>query len=370
MTRKEALALILRNYPGERDARITQIAVDALRDRQLEAAASKFDGWPFLRREGLVRFDGGYDTGTVTVTNGSASVTGSGTTFPTNCAGWMFAPKSASTERYKIKSRDSATQLTLERPYIGDTESGISYSVYDRRGYLPIDYYQGESLVFEAGSRRLGVTTIGYARAGIAKSVSLGNALFVFLTEVTKTAYQSSNTVTIAQGDATVTIDTSTWPGWCVGAFLRFAGESVWYRIASRTDDNNVELDRPYGGENGGSGVAYELDPPGSYQVEYEVPREDNFTVRVVYFRVPEELVNDNDILEGPDPYARAICNLAAADVLSSLPRDAAEQYQPMIQSLVSRGQGQLDAMTKGKPEPNMEAVLHDIRHTGKMNFG
>lgn len=86
--------------------------------------------WNFRRSTQFVSTVAVYTTGTVTVTNGSATVTGSGTTFPTMTAS---ARKFALTYQgpwYTILSRDSATQLTLDRNYVEDTASGQSYVVY------------------------------------------------------------------------------------------------------------------------------------------------------------------------------------------------------------------------------------------------
>lgn len=67
---------------------------------------------------------------TVTVTNGSATVTGSGTTFPSYSANTVKFALSVSGEWYGVSSRDSATQLTLDRNYLGDTASAQAFIVY------------------------------------------------------------------------------------------------------------------------------------------------------------------------------------------------------------------------------------------------
>jgi hypothetical protein len=369
MNYKQLLNLVLRNYPGRKDNRLEQMAKDAIRGRQLEAAEMKFEGWPFLKREALINFDGGYATGQVTCTQDSTTVTLADGTWPSNVVGWILAPQSASTERYTVKTRDSDTQVTLDRPYLGDTVT-TGYAVYDRRGTLPLDYYQGESVVAEASGGKLGTVSLAYARAGTAKSVALGDAKFTFLTERTKTAAYDTGTVTIAKNSATVTLATGTWPTWSKHHFLRFGNEPMWYRILTRDSDTQVTLDRTYGGNNAGAGVSYQLDPPGSYQVEYEFPREDQFALRIVYYMIPEELVNTTDEMEGPEGYQRAVCDLAAADVLASLPPEEFERLQPLYQQLMQRGSVGLEALLRGRPEPNMEAVVHDIRHRGKTYWG
>ncbi|OUO90110.1 hypothetical protein [Cloacibacillus sp. An23] len=72
-------------------------------------------------------------TGTITVTNGSANVTGSGTLFATNFCG----PDDlliVDGLNYVIKSVTSDTALTLTRPYTGTTASGKTYEIIRTTG--------------------------------------------------------------------------------------------------------------------------------------------------------------------------------------------------------------------------------------------
>lgn len=72
-----------------------------------------------------------YVTGNVTVTNGSATVIGSGTTFTSAMIGRYFKNESVNSDGmlYKIIARVSNTEITLENYYDGSTESGASYSI-------------------------------------------------------------------------------------------------------------------------------------------------------------------------------------------------------------------------------------------------
>ncbi|MBW2992514.1 hypothetical protein KY345_04825 [Candidatus Woesearchaeota archaeon] len=78
-----------------------------------------------------------YDTGTVEVTNGSTTVTGSGTAF-TSAMTNRKIKISGFEEIYKI-TYVSATELTLNVAYTGDTESGASYDIYEDELSLPSD---------------------------------------------------------------------------------------------------------------------------------------------------------------------------------------------------------------------------------------
>lgn len=64
--------------------------------------------------------------GTVAVTNGSATVTGTGTQWPEAVAGRTFY---LAGKAYEIESRASATSLTLTKTYAGSTASGQAYAI-------------------------------------------------------------------------------------------------------------------------------------------------------------------------------------------------------------------------------------------------
>ncbi len=69
-----------------------------------------------------------YSTGTVDLTNGSAVVTGSGTSWSANVdAGMIF--RHGSERVYVVKSVDSDGQITLTEPYQGATDTGEAYTL-------------------------------------------------------------------------------------------------------------------------------------------------------------------------------------------------------------------------------------------------
>lgn len=74
-----------------------------------------------------------YRTATVTVTNGSTIVTGSGTAWVGAIyAGWGFNGPNG--QVIEIASVDSATQITLVSAYLGSTQAGAAYSIIPTQG--------------------------------------------------------------------------------------------------------------------------------------------------------------------------------------------------------------------------------------------
>lgn len=69
-----------------------------------------------------------YETGTISVTNGSTTVTGSGTDFLAGAqvGEALYAPDG---RFYEISAIVSATEITLRNNYLGSTQSGQSYTI-------------------------------------------------------------------------------------------------------------------------------------------------------------------------------------------------------------------------------------------------
>lgn len=97
-----------------------------------------------------------YKTGTVTVTNGSATVTGSGTDWISGAAvGEAFlAPDGKAYEIYAVVS---ATQITLGSVYLGSNASGQGYQILPSQSYIRDLANQAATLLNSYGSVLTGV---------------------------------------------------------------------------------------------------------------------------------------------------------------------------------------------------------------------
>lgn len=94
--------------------------------------------WRFRKKHVILPTTAPYSTGTVAVTNGSTTVTGSGTAWTSDMIGQIF--KGPDSKNYIISAVGSTTELTLSSNYIGTTvASGGSYTVYYYRLTPPTD---------------------------------------------------------------------------------------------------------------------------------------------------------------------------------------------------------------------------------------
>lgn len=94
--------------------------------------------WPMLRAEDEIITVAAYQTGTVDVTNNSATVTGTGTAWDETFKGRAFQV-SGDEYVYRIASVESATSLTLNRIYLGDTDTAVTYCIAQDKYSLPED---------------------------------------------------------------------------------------------------------------------------------------------------------------------------------------------------------------------------------------
>lgn len=102
---------------------------------------------PWAERETVLRTKSRYNTGDVTVTQGSTTLTGSSTTWSTSNAFGELILRADSkivlggrTEVYRVASVASDTSATLSTPYIGSDLSGDSYDSFEDEYELASDY--------------------------------------------------------------------------------------------------------------------------------------------------------------------------------------------------------------------------------------
>lgn len=345
-----------------------QHAREAIRDAQMLATSMNHKGWEFNKRQGYGRNAGGYKTGTVAVTQDSTAVTGTGTAWTAAMVGWRFALTSGQQEVYEVVARGSGTALTLDRPFEGETESAAAYRLYDPFAICPADVARLISVQFEYAGCGMAFVDLATMRWNEPRPVLFAEGLQAIFSigKPTTTPRYSTGTVTLAEGDATVTLATGTFPAWVVNRHIRFQNESVLYKVLSRTDDTHAEMDRNYKGLWAGASRTYEIDPPGCLRLEIEFPQEDQFSYKIDYYCTPQELVNDTDVLEGPDEYARAVVNLAKGYTMQRVMPwgelgDAEKlNWMTRVNSAVSLGDRQLKALMEGNVAPEQGAYFRN----------
>lgn len=103
--------------------------------------------WDWLFSDTDMNFETPYETGTIAVTSGSATITGTGTNWSAlTIPHWKVIIKD---EIYAISSVNSPTSITLESEYAQDTASGLSYKIVKSIYQLPADCEHAQSIVVD-----------------------------------------------------------------------------------------------------------------------------------------------------------------------------------------------------------------------------
>lgn len=130
-------------------------------------AMSGIDDWRFLRQEGEIELVDAYETGTLRLTNGSASVSGQLDedgdlpVWTSDLIGRAVVIAGHPVV-YRVANVTSATALTLDRTFLGETSDGGAtvddyvYQIVQDRYELPVDF---DRPVDEDWSRHDGTTT-------------------------------------------------------------------------------------------------------------------------------------------------------------------------------------------------------------------
>lgn len=97
--------------------------------------------WTFLNTKSTVTARGDYTTGTVTLTNGSRSVVGVGTTWDSTMDEAWIAPGTtpSAADFVRVGRVTGTTQLYLVEAYTGATVAGTAYTIRWRYNRLPLD---------------------------------------------------------------------------------------------------------------------------------------------------------------------------------------------------------------------------------------
>jgi len=245
----------------------------------------------FLRKEVStpILVNSSYSTGTVTVADASATVTGASTTFPTAAGvGWKLKI-SGDDNIYEVLTRDSATQLTLKRTYKGTLTSGNSYILYqdlmslasdfDRFTTNPRIWYRDSGTVQYIDFKEDGlfleaqITNSNqprFFRLSPSKDASDNYQIqfdgpfdadtliyYEYIPALTELTEYVTGTVAVTNNSTTVTGTGTVWSTNVVaGDYFRIDNDSRWFKISSVGSDTGIVLASVYKGSTV-TGAAY-----------------------------------------------------------------------------------------------------------------
>lgn len=118
----EAYALRVANTIGTRvETQVNESINEAVRRIAADVPSARYD------RSSSIAINGSYETGTIAITNGSATLTLTGGTWPSWAASGEVMIDG---QWYGVSSRDSDSQLTLASSYVGSDLTASSYVIY------------------------------------------------------------------------------------------------------------------------------------------------------------------------------------------------------------------------------------------------
>ncbi len=216
-----------------------------------------------------------YSTGTVAVTSGGATVTGTGTTFAATHVGGLFVV-AGDTTAYTVTAFTNATTITISPVYGGATASGLGFTISNKT------YNTGTAAVTNGSATVTGTGTtwttsyVGslFQRTGdsqVYTVVARPSATSITISPAyagttasgayTLTAWQfTPGTVAVTNGSATVTGTGTTFALGMVGGLFQRAGDTTAYTITAFTSATSITISPAYGGTTG-STLAYAIVP-------------------------------------------------------------------------------------------------------------
>ena len=111
------------------------VALNFINTRYMQLAKAK--SWTWLNSQFDLNILEPEEAGTVTMTEGSTTVTGVGTTFDVVHEGAVFIAKTGDRNRYRIASVTTATELELTSRWTDETASGDAYQISMDRYSMP-----------------------------------------------------------------------------------------------------------------------------------------------------------------------------------------------------------------------------------------
>jgi len=274
-----------------------------------------------------------YETGTITVTQGSKTVTGSGT-------GWSDIMKigylNINANTYKIDplATVTSTEVKLVAAYPEATEAGIAYKIIFPDEYLHPDISSVINIFIEDEEKSL----VNPERQILSKQ-QIGEPTEFNLGGVSTFDFYTTGTVTLTNASTAVVGSGTAFTSDMEGMPFRVNEFSDTYVIQTVTDPTNIILNRAYQGDTG-AGKSFKIAPKGSLLLHMRNVPDDYYFVEIEALIKPVRLVGATDISLIPNhaPLAHGSVWLAFVDLDDSKSairrQQAKEDFKETLQQL------------------------------------
>jgi len=343
----------------------------AIQERLFMYAAS-YD-WPHYRDRGTIRTVNDVTAGTVAITNGSTTVTGSSTAFTALMVGRKFRVGTGN-DFYYIAARASDTSITLRDPYQGETvSSGGSYTIFqdeyrlDGNTHKLLDMIQIEDSLVMVGLSYLDMDR------WFPDPDQLNDPIYFSM--IGRRDDRLTGTLGVVAGDRTLTGSSTTWlsePGFSRGIRISIDDTDEVFTIDTVDSDTSLEV--------------YELPATTDSSTGYRAFM-NNLVVQVrdvpdaarnIYYRkqrIPYPLTRDADEPDLPREYHYGLVwgGLVTAFALqgnTEASREAERRWNSWL--AIQRSQVAIDSPAIDYPRSSVDGFLRDTRAYNRLpvNFG
>ena len=263
--------------------------------------------WSWRKDERYLQTVEIYNTGTVSATEDSTTITGSGTSFASGHEDW-FLKIDGDTNWYRVAKVASTTSLVLELPYGDDTVTGRTYKLCIRFYLLPnivddiigIWQYDYNTRVKYVPKEKLEVIHRGM----IGATISYYNAD----TMERKSSSYTTGTVTGTRDGATLTGSGTSWLA------NVYPGDTITianYEYQVSRVDNDTQLVLIQSLMTSPSSATYSAARKNQRKLEFNVYPDDKINLLYTFMRKPYNMLNEQDEPEIPEKYRYIILEAA-----------------------------------------------------------
>jgi hypothetical protein len=260
---------------------------------------SQYFEWPYYMQNQVITTTAPYSTGTVAVTNGSATVTGTNTVWTSAMVGRKIQI-GGDNAYYYVLTVNSTTSITLAVPYQGTTQSGSTYNIYKDEYKLSPDVQAYKTIVQIQNSLAMnGMPPTKFDK--IFPTQTSFSSPYIEVMEGTKLDTYVTGTVSTTINSGTITGVGTSWSSVeGLGRMTDIIIASNRYTVKSVNSDTSITTYENALGTVSAS--SYTLNLRNIKVQVFPIPNDqENLYYR--YFRMPDILVNSYDVPDLPQDW-------------------------------------------------------------------
>lgn len=244
--------------------------------------------WEWRKRTFYRTTKAPYSTGTITVTKGSRTITGSSTAWPSTIRdGYLVVNGN---KFYKIDEQLTGTSLKIKAPYDSDNASGLSYQIV----FPEIDMPHALSSIVNIAIHGVPLNVKHKSRLQLGVN-GTGTPSEAALADRTDEDWYNLGTVSVTQGSTLITGSGTAWTSEMEGMSFRVNELAKMYTIKTITDGTHLVLRESYDGDTGVA-KTYKINPAGTQLITLRSSPDETYYTEIEGLISPIRLINNNDI--------------------------------------------------------------------------